>query len=268
MGQIQPCCITTGGSPKLLPLITMQEFTATGLFCAGACRKGPPWLQVREHQAGVWGWAFLYWGQNRDFSPKNTEDYFGIYIPEEQKDFTACQRHLPLLSHHQMQGSSPTISPFPTRAPQVQEEDWCSHLCISAVLCSVCFEMWPNCGKGDPQHKQCEWQHELKETNQNVVQITDVALAQQQKKIPGHFQKPKDTVAKYRLFRTTGLLAARLSRQTAGSSTDTCLLPALPPSPAINPLAPQWCCFLSSRMNTESGTLAVSFWICNVTSSY
>lgn len=42
--QIQPCCITTGGSPKLLPLITMQEFTATDLLCAGVYRKGPPWL--------------------------------------------------------------------------------------------------------------------------------------------------------------------------------------------------------------------------------
>lgn len=42
--QIQPCCITGGGSPELFPLITMQEFTTTGLLCAGVYRKGPPWL--------------------------------------------------------------------------------------------------------------------------------------------------------------------------------------------------------------------------------
>lgn len=74
--QIQPCCINSGGSPKLFPLITMQEFTATGLFCAGACRKGPPWLQVRAkhiNRSRSLGWTFLYWGQSRDFSPKSTK---------------------------------------------------------------------------------------------------------------------------------------------------------------------------------------------------
>lgn len=49
-GQIQPRCVTSGGSPKLFPLITMQEFTATGLLCAGVYRKGPPWLQATAKQ--------------------------------------------------------------------------------------------------------------------------------------------------------------------------------------------------------------------------
>lgn len=56
--QIQPCCINTGGSPRLFPLITMQEFTATGLFCAGACRKvllGSMSEPSTSTRAGVWG---------------------------------------------------------------------------------------------------------------------------------------------------------------------------------------------------------------------
>lgn len=42
--RIQPCCVTSGGSPNLFPLITMQEFTATGRLSARVYRKGPSQL--------------------------------------------------------------------------------------------------------------------------------------------------------------------------------------------------------------------------------